>query len=48
MGLADMLIKMEIKYGSKEAIAISDKIGNYLACTAIRTSASLAYEYQTA
>lgn len=47
MGLADMLIKMEIRYGSKEAIAISDKIGNCLACNAIRTSASLAYEHQT-
>lgn len=41
MGLADMLIKMEIRYGSKEAVEICDKIGFHMANTAIRTSAEL-------
>ena len=41
MGLADMLIKMEIRYGSKEAVEICDKIGFHMADTAIRTSAEL-------
>ena len=42
MGLSDMLIKMEIRYGSKEAIEICDKIGFHMADTAIRISAELA------
>ena len=42
MGLADMLIKMEIRYGSKDAIEICDKIGFTMANTAISTSAKLA------
>lgn len=42
MGLADMLIKMEKTYGSKEAIAISDQIGCFMARTAIKTSAEIA------
>ena len=42
MGLADMLIKMEIRYGSKGAIEICDKIGFHMANTAISTSAKLA------
>ena len=42
MGLADMLIKMGIRYGSKEAIEICDKIGFHMADTAIRISAELA------
>lgn len=41
-GLADMLIKMNIKYGSKEAIALCDKIGFTMADTAIYTSAAIA------
>lgn len=36
-----MLIKMEIRYGSKEAIEICDKIGFHMADTAIWTSAEL-------
>lgn len=44
MGLADMLIKMEIKYGSPEAIEICDKIGFTMANTAIDESAMLAGE----
>lgn len=47
MGLADMLIKMHITYGSKEAIDICDKIGRVMANTAIAQSAMLAKEYGT-
>ena len=42
MGLADCLIKLEIRYGSKDAIEICDKIGFHMANTAISTSAKLA------
>lgn len=42
MGLADMLIKMGIKYGSKESLEICDMIGMLMADTAIATSARLA------
>lgn len=42
MGLADMLIKMEITYGSQEAIEICDNIGHIMAKTAIKTSANIA------
>lgn len=42
MGLADMLIKMHIPYGSKESIEICDSIGYVMANTAIRASAELA------
>lgn len=42
MGLADMLIKMKIRYGSPEAIKICDKIGFFMIDTAIKTSANLA------
>ncbi len=42
MGLADMLIKMEVTYGSKEAMDLCDKIGFIMADTAIRQSAILA------
>lgn len=44
MGLADMLIKLGITYGSKEALEISDRIGDILASTAIATSVDLARE----
>lgn len=37
-GLADMLIKMGIRYGSKESIDLCDMIGHAMACQAIRTS----------
>lgn len=47
MGLADMLIEMNITYGSDEALKISDKIGDFLARKAILASAQLAKEYQT-
>ncbi|MDO4555131.1 MAG: adenosylcobalamin-dependent ribonucleoside-diphosphate reductase [Lachnospiraceae bacterium] len=44
MGLADMLIKMGITYGEKEAIHLCDQIGFLMADTAILTSALLAKE----
>lgn len=40
-GLADLLIKLEIKYGSPEAIDLCDMIGHTMADTAIKTSAML-------
>lgn len=42
MGLADMLIKMNLTYGSASAIALCDAIGQTMADTAIKTSAKLA------
>ena len=44
MGLADMLIKMEITYGSSEAMDFCHKLGFIMADTAIRESALLAKE----
>ncbi len=46
-GLADMLIKMEIRYGSKESIELCDVIGQEMACQAIKTSSFLAEDYGT-
>lgn len=43
MGLADMLIKMGIRYGSKESIELCDKIGSTLADAALYKSSKLAY-----
>ncbi|MDD7424656.1 MAG: ribonucleoside-diphosphate reductase, adenosylcobalamin-dependent, partial [Candidatus Methanomethylophilaceae archaeon] len=45
MGLADMLIKMEITYGSKEALELCRRIGLIMADTAISESARLAEKY---
>lgn len=44
-GLADMLIKMGIRYGSKESIDLCDMIGKKMAYQAIETSSLLAEEY---
>ena len=44
MGIADMLIKMELRYDSKEAIDICDFIAGILSDEAINTSALLAKE----
>ena len=44
MGLADMLIKMEITYGTPEAMDLCHKLGFIMADTAIRESALLAKE----
>lgn len=41
-GLADMLIKMGIRYGSKESIDLCDNIGYFMAYQAIETSSTLA------
>lgn len=42
MGLADMLIKLRMVYGEKEAVKLCDKIGFEMADTAIAASALLA------
>ena len=44
-GLADMLIKMNVRYGSKDAVDLCDMIGSVMADQAIKTSAYLAKEY---
>ena len=44
MGLADMLMKMELTYGEEEAIQLCDRIGFAMADTAIASSAMLARE----
>lgn len=43
-GLADMLIKMEVRYGSKQSLIICDNIGYYMALEALRASSELAEE----
>ena len=43
-GLADMLIKLGVKYGSLESISICDKIAKFMTNVAIRESARLAKE----
>ena len=47
MGLADMLIKMEIPYGSPESIQVCDAIGYAMASRAIYSSAKLAEKQGT-
>ena len=42
MGLADMLIKLGLTYGSPESIKTCDKIGDFLAHEAIKASQNLA------
>lgn len=44
-GIADMLVKMGIKYGSEESIELFDKIGKALARSAIVESNNLARKY---
>ena len=44
MGLADLLIKLHIKYGSKESIELCDKIGYEMINMALYTSSELAKE----
>ena len=44
MGLADMLIKMKLTYGSEESINVCDTIGAFLAGEAIKASQNLAEE----
>ena len=45
MGLADLLIKLGIRYDSDEAIALCDEIGFVLANESIKASALLAKEF---
>lgn len=45
MGVADMFIKMGIKYGSPESIEISHKVGQFLADESLKASAILAKQY---
>lgn len=44
-GLADMLIKLGIEYGSEESLALCNEIGYQMANQSIRTSAFLAREF---
>ena len=44
-GLADMLIKMNIRYGSKESIELCDAIGHAMAYQSIMASNELAQEF---
>ena len=44
-GLADMLIKLGIEYGSEDSITLCNNIGTSMADTAIYTSAELAKQY---
>lgn len=44
-GLADMLIKMRVRYGSSKAIRICDQIGDLMAITAIGKSIELGESY---
>ena len=46
-GLADMLVKLGIRYGSDEAVELCDKIGFDMANQAIKTSAAMASESGT-
>ncbi|MCR2044902.1 adenosylcobalamin-dependent ribonucleoside-diphosphate reductase [Anaerosalibacter massiliensis] len=47
MGLADMFIKLGVKYGSEESIELIHKIGKVLINEALRESALLAKEHGT-
>lgn len=44
MGLADMLLKLNVRYGSKDAVSISDLLSSLILNTAVQTSALLAKE----
>ena len=46
-GLADMFIKLGIRYGSEESLELSDAIGAFVASKAIITSDSLFEEFPT-
>ena len=47
LGLGDLLIKMEIKYGSPESLEFCDKIAKVIINNALKQSASLAKEFGT-
>ena len=42
LGLGDMLIKMGVRYGSRESLAIIDSVFKFIATTAVETSLQLA------
>lgn len=42
LGLGDMLIKLGVKYGSKESLSIIDSVFKFIATTAVETSLQLA------
>lgn len=44
MGLADMLIKMELAYGSDESLEFIDKLYRFIACEAYMASSEIAKE----
>ena len=44
MGLADMLIKMELAYGSEESLVFIDKLYKFIACEAYMASSEIAKE----
>ncbi|TSC92558.1 MAG: ribonucleoside-diphosphate reductase alpha chain [Candidatus Berkelbacteria bacterium Licking1014_85] len=44
MGIAEMMLKLKIKYGSPESIAFIDKLYKFLASTVYKTSVALAIE----
>lgn len=45
MGIADMLIKLNIRYGSEEAIKLCEELSNMMLNEAVKQSALLAKEY---
>jgi ribonucleoside-diphosphate reductase alpha chain len=45
MGIADMLISLGIRYGSNDAVKMSEAIGNTMAVAAMRKSCDLAIKY---
>ncbi len=47
MGIADMLIKMGIRYGSDESLELCDLIGKTMLNEAVKQSALIAKEYGT-
>ena len=47
MGIADMLIKLNIRYGSDEAIKLCEELSNIMLNEAVKQSAFLAKEYGT-
>ena len=45
MGIADMLIKLNIRYGSEEAVKLCEELSNMMLNEAVKQSALLAKEY---
>lgn len=47
MGLADMFIKLKVRYGSNESLFISEQVAKFMINTTLQQSAMLAKEYGT-